>query len=99
MARRLLGGAAALVFVFLYAPILVVIVYAFNGGRETLVWDGFSTKWFGEALHDDGGHGCPPQLAHHRRRQRRRRLHSRDDAGARTAEDVEAGSGCRSRRS
>ena len=39
-------------FVFLYAPIVVVIVYAFNGGRETLVWDGFSTKWFGAALHD-----------------------------------------------
>ena len=52
MARRLLGGFAALVFVFLYAPIVVVIVYAFNGGRETLVWDGFSTRWFGTALRD-----------------------------------------------
>ena len=57
MARRLLGAHAALVFVFLYAPILVVVVYAFNGGRQALVWDGFSTKWFGAALHDDGGHG------------------------------------------
>ena len=45
-------GFAALVFVFLYAPIVVVIVYAFNGGRETLVWDGFSTRWFGAALRD-----------------------------------------------
>jgi len=52
VARRLLGAHAALVFVFLYAPIVVVVVYAFNGGRETLVWDGFSTRWFGEALHD-----------------------------------------------
>ena len=52
VARRLLGGWAALVFVFLYAPIVVVIVYAFNGGRETLVWDGFSTRWFGAALRD-----------------------------------------------
>lgn len=52
MARKLLGAHAALVFVFLYAPIVVVVLYAFNGGRETLVWDGFSTRWFGEALHD-----------------------------------------------
>jgi spermidine/putrescine transport system permease protein len=52
VARRLLGAHAAFVFVFLYAPIVVVVVYAFNGGRETLIWDGFSTKWFGQALHD-----------------------------------------------
>lgn len=48
--RRLLGGYAALVYVFLYAPIAVVVVFAFNGGREVLYWEGFSTKWFGEAL-------------------------------------------------
>lgn len=53
MARRLLKAQAVLVFAFLYAPIAVVVVYAFNGGRQVLVWDGFSTKWFGEALHDD----------------------------------------------
>jgi ABC-type spermidine/putrescine transport system permease subunit II len=50
--RRVLGGFSALVFVFLYAPILVVVIYAFNGGRETLIWGGFSTKWFSTALHD-----------------------------------------------
>jgi spermidine/putrescine transport system permease protein len=50
--RRLLGGWAVLVYVFLYAPIVVVIVLAFNGGRQVLNWEGFSTKWFGEALHD-----------------------------------------------
>jgi spermidine/putrescine transport system permease protein len=52
MGRRLLGGWTLLVFAFLYLPILVVIVYAFNGGRQVLNWDGFSTKWFGEALRD-----------------------------------------------
>jgi ABC-type spermidine/putrescine transport system permease subunit II len=50
--RRLIGGWAALVYVFLYAPILVVVIYAFNGGRQVLNWEGFSTKWFGEALSD-----------------------------------------------
>ena len=52
MGRRLVGGWALLVYAFLYAPILVVIVYAFNGGRQVLNWEGFSTKWFGEALSD-----------------------------------------------
>ncbi len=52
MGRRLLGGWAILVYVFLYAPIAVVVVFAFNGGRQVLNWEGFSTKWFGEALAD-----------------------------------------------
>ena len=52
MGRRLVAGWSSLVYVFLYAPIVVVIVYAFNGGRQVLNWEGFSTKWFGEALAD-----------------------------------------------
>ena len=48
----LLGGYSALVYVILFAPILVVVVYAFNSGRYTAVWDGFSTKWFTSALDD-----------------------------------------------
>jgi ABC-type spermidine/putrescine transport system permease subunit II len=51
--RRLLGLHAALVYAFLYLPIAVVVVYAFNGGRQTLNWEGFSTKWFGAALRDE----------------------------------------------
>ncbi len=52
MGRRLIGGWALLVYAFLYAPILIVVIYAFNGGRQVLNWEGFSTKWFGEALAD-----------------------------------------------
>ena len=53
-------------YVFLYAPIAIVVVYAFNGGRQVLVWDGFSTKWFGEALQGRRGHGRAEELADHR---------------------------------
>ncbi|HUQ23444.1 MAG TPA: ABC transporter permease [Gaiellaceae bacterium] len=53
MGRRLLAAHAALVYAFLYAPVLIVVAYAFNGGRQTLNWEGFSTKWFGAALSDD----------------------------------------------
>jgi spermidine/putrescine transport system permease protein len=51
--KRILGGYAVLVYVFLFAPIGVVVFFAFNGGRRFLFWEGFSTKWFGEALSDE----------------------------------------------
>lgn len=52
MGKRLLGAHAALVFLFLYAPIAVVGVLAFNRSRQVLNWEGFSAKWFGQALAD-----------------------------------------------
>ena len=53
MGRKLLAAHAVLVFAFLYLPIGIVVAYAFNGGRQTLNWEGFSTRWFGAALRDD----------------------------------------------
>lgn len=52
MGKRILRVHTVLVYAFLYAPILVVVALAFNGGRQVLYWEGFSTKWFGRALHD-----------------------------------------------
>jgi spermidine/putrescine transport system permease protein len=51
--KRLLQVHASLVYLFLYAPIVIVVIYSFNGGRQVLNWQGFSTKWFGEALGDE----------------------------------------------
>ena len=53
MGKRLLQVHTLFVFLFLYAPIVIVVIYSFNGGRQVLNWDGFSTKWFGEALADE----------------------------------------------
>jgi putrescine transport system permease protein len=33
--------------VFLYGPILVMMVYSFNSSRLVTIWGGFSTKWYG----------------------------------------------------
>ena len=40
---------------FIYIPLLVIAIYAFNAGT-TLRWplDGLTTKWFSEALQDSG---------------------------------------------
>ena len=43
-APSLLGGFSALVYCFLFMPILVVVVYAFNSGRNVASFAGFSTK-------------------------------------------------------
>jgi len=39
-------------YLFLFAPILSVIVYSFNESRLVTVWSGFSTKWYGELAED-----------------------------------------------
>jgi spermidine/putrescine transport system permease protein len=51
--KRLLQAHALAVYLFLYAPIVIVVIYSFNSGRQVLNWQGFSTKWFGEALADE----------------------------------------------
>ncbi|SFP54324.1 spermidine/putrescine transport system permease protein [Oscillibacter sp. PC13] len=40
----------ALVFLFLYAPIFVLIVFSFNAGTSSSVWKGFSLEWYGKLL-------------------------------------------------
>jgi ABC-type spermidine/putrescine transport system permease subunit II len=50
---QLLGGYSALVYVFLFFPILVVVIFAFNSGDNVASFAGFSTQWFGRALEDD----------------------------------------------
>ncbi|WP_328321533.1 ABC transporter permease subunit [Kribbella sp. NBC_00382] len=42
-ALRVFGVALC---VFLWLPILTIVVYSFNGGRTLPVWSGFSTHWY-----------------------------------------------------
>jgi putrescine transport system permease protein len=39
--------ATTAVLLFLYLPMLILIVYSFNGGRFVTVWGGASVKWYG----------------------------------------------------
>ena len=47
-----LGGRflIGLVFLFLYLPIFLLIVFSFNAGDSSAVWQGFSLHWYGELL-------------------------------------------------
>ena len=37
---------------FLYLPMVVLVVYSFNESRLVTVWAGFSTQWYGELFRD-----------------------------------------------
>lgn len=39
-----------LIYVFLYLPIVILIIYSFNENRASSVWTGFSLKWYGVLL-------------------------------------------------
>jgi len=40
-------------FLFLYIPIISLVVFSFNESKLVTVWSGFSLKWYGALLHDD----------------------------------------------
>jgi len=43
---------AGLLYVFLYAPIVVVVMYSFNAAKYGGPWAGFTTEWYGKLLAD-----------------------------------------------
>lgn len=46
LGRWLLGANAALVFAFIYLPVLILIVFSFNNTRSVALFTGFSTEWY-----------------------------------------------------
>ena len=40
-------------FTFLYAPMLMLVIYSFNSSKLVTVWAGWSTRWYSELFHDD----------------------------------------------
>ena len=56
--RARLGGHvltshAAVMYMFLYLPILILVVFSFNESRFLASWTGFSLHWYEELLADD----------------------------------------------
>jgi spermidine/putrescine transport system permease protein len=40
------------ILTFLYAPLLILVVYAFNASRMVTIWQGFSLQWFVAIAHN-----------------------------------------------
>ncbi len=49
--RRLwLRAWLAATFLFLYAPIVILVIFSFNDSRRNIVWRGFTTKYYAKAI-------------------------------------------------
>jgi spermidine/putrescine transport system permease protein len=55
MRRRpwLVWTAGVLTYLFLYVPLVIVVVYSFNDSRLNAEWVGFTTYWYGELFRDE----------------------------------------------
>ncbi len=55
MKKSRVGGRIfiTLAFLFLYAPIMVLIVYSFNASKSKAVWAGFTLDWYAELFQNE----------------------------------------------
>lgn len=53
LGNLVLSSYGALGYMFLYLPILLVVIFSFNDSRSTAIWNGFSTRWYGEMAADE----------------------------------------------
>jgi spermidine/putrescine transport system permease protein len=53
-----LSTVVGAVLVFLYAPLLILVVYSFNANRLVTVWSGFSIEWFITVANNDDIRGA-----------------------------------------
>jgi spermidine/putrescine transport system permease protein len=42
----------SLVYVFLYTPIAILLLFSFNNSPRSLIWHGFSWQWYKHLFHD-----------------------------------------------
>lgn len=48
-----LGAATLAVYLFLYAPIAVLVIFSFNRSRLSARWLGFTTEWYAALWRND----------------------------------------------
>ncbi|MBV8648605.1 ABC transporter permease subunit [Paludibacterium sp.] len=51
--KTLSATVLGLGYLFLYLPIVLLVIYSFNESKLVTVWSGFSTKWYAALLDDD----------------------------------------------
>lgn len=50
---RILGLNALFVYLFFYAPIVMLTVFSFNANENVAIWTGFSFRWYEAMLQDE----------------------------------------------
>lgn len=52
MKRPILSLYSLLIYLFLYAPIIVLVLFSFNRSKLNATWTGFTFAWYVKLLHD-----------------------------------------------
>jgi spermidine/putrescine transport system permease protein len=47
---KVLGGLSFCIYFFLWAPVIVIIVFSFSSNKYGVRWDGFTLKWYAALL-------------------------------------------------
>jgi spermidine/putrescine transport system permease protein len=47
-----LGSVTGLVYLFLYAPIIILVIFSFNNSRYNALWRGFTWRWYEQAFNN-----------------------------------------------
>ena len=55
---KILGVLSFFIYVFMWAPVVIVIVFSFSSNRYGIRWDGFTLKWYGELLTNEAVKGA-----------------------------------------
>jgi spermidine/putrescine transport system permease protein len=53
LVNQLCGGWTVLIFIFLYLPILLLVVYSFNESDIGVNWTGFTLQWYDKLRHNE----------------------------------------------
>lgn len=48
-----LGVISLLFFTYLYAPLVILVIFSFNATRSATIWGGFSTEWYAKVFVND----------------------------------------------
>jgi spermidine/putrescine transport system permease protein len=46
-------GSGIFGYIFLYTPIIILVIFSFNSSRFVTTWDGFSFRWYGELFRNE----------------------------------------------
>ena len=49
---RITRSVLVITLLFIYLPLIILVVNSFNGSRVSSVWGGFSLKWYEKLMHD-----------------------------------------------
>lgn len=58
-----LGLEATFVYLFLYIPVVVLVVLSFNDSRYAIVWRGFTTRWYEQLMAGNTVSRVNPEVA------------------------------------